>query len=78
LLSINKMYYSALAWLTRSVEVLGPLLLRRSVVVATALGVVVWVLLPLSGPINVIPVIAVLGLLYLWIAGRYLRKKRGG
>jgi hypothetical protein len=69
------MYYSILARLTRLVEVLGPLVLRRSVVMVTVLGVVAWALTPLSGPINVIPVIVVLGMLSLWTADRFLRKR---
>lgn len=69
------MYYSALAWLTRLIEVVGPLLLRRSVVIVTVLGVIVWALTPLSGPINLIPVIVILGMLSLWMADRFLRKR---
>lgn len=69
------MYYSALAWLTRLIEVAGPLLLRRSVVMVTVFGLIVWALTPLSGPINVIPVIVILGMLSLWIASRFLRKR---
>jgi Flp pilus assembly protein TadB len=69
------MYYSALAWLTRLVEVLGPMLLRRSVVMVTVFGVIAWALAPLSGPINVIPVIVILGMLSLWMADRFLRKR---
>lgn len=69
------MYYSILAWLTRLVEVLGPLLLRRSVVMVTVFGVIAWALTPLSGPINVIPVIVILGMLSLWTADRFLRKR---
>jgi hypothetical protein len=70
------MYYSALAWLTRSVEFLGPLLLRRSVALITVLVVIVWVLMPLSWPISLIPLVAILGLLLLWMAGRSLQKRR--
>jgi hypothetical protein len=69
------MYYSILAWLTRVVEVLGPLLLRRSVVVVTVLGVIAWALTPLSGAINVIPAIVILGMLSLWTADRFMRKR---
>jgi hypothetical protein len=41
----------------------------------TVLGVIAWALTPLSGPINVIPVIIVLGMLSLWTADRFLRKR---
>jgi hypothetical protein len=69
------MSYSILARMTRLVEVLGPLVLRRSVVMVTVLGVVAWALTPLSGPINVVPAIVILGMLSLWTADRFLRKR---
>jgi hypothetical protein len=54
---------------------LAPLLLRRSVVMVTVLGVIVWALTPLSGAGKLIPVIVILGLLSLWTADRFLRKR---
>lgn len=71
----GQMYYAVLAWLTRLVEVVAPLLLRRSVVIVTVFGVVVWALTPLSGPIKLIPVIVILGMLSLWVADRFLRRR---
>jgi uncharacterized membrane protein len=70
------MYYSFLARLTQFVEVLSRLLLRRSVVIVTAVVVIAWALTPLSGPINVIPVIVTIGMLSLWVANRFLLKRR--
>jgi len=70
------MYYSALARLVRLVEVVGPLLLRRSVVIVTVCVAIAWGLTPLSGPINLVPLVVVLGMLFLWMADRFLRREK--